>query len=310
MAIKFEINLASYGEPVIEQEINAPRLTKEGREIKVILPLGYERLKYKLFFIDLSDGNIIGPFFNGQVVNFGSFGSRVKIKAILDKEYRISFSDTIEIPMHSYGEYCSFCVSYDYSGLIDIDYNNLARSNDSFSSEAALLERAKVIMEPILRAVISQILTQNHSSTGGISSELFFNLETNVNAAIQNGFHKLCTDCMSWCNPLGCIKIKNTNMKQIMETLNTPTQIERKREQAVFEAGIRMRDQALISAAEIEKERIQAAAQIGATGVYEPDVIQSLTGGSNYLDLISTVPGLNLDISTPNLSYLTDKDKK
>lgn len=313
MAIKFEISLPSYGEPVIEKEISAPWLAKERREIRISLPLGYERLKYKLFFIDLTDGSMIGPFFNGQVVDFGSFGSRIKIKAILDKEYHVSFRDTIEVPMFSCGEYCPFKITYDYTGLIDIDFYNLALSSESFSSESILLERAKGNMEPMLRAIISRILNQNQASSGGISSELFYNLETNVNIAIQNGFHKLCTDYLTWCIPVSNIKIKNTNMEQVMKVLNTPIQIARQREQAVFDSTIRIREKAVEKAAEMNIEGMRTIGQLGATGVYDVDSLNSLCNtmnGSNYLEFANNVPGLNLDISTPDLSYLTEKKRK
>lgn len=311
MVMKFEINLPGYGEPIIEQEINSPWLAKEKREIRISLPLGYERCRYKVFFVDLFTNQMIGPYFNGQVVDFSSFGSRIKVKAILDKEYCVAFSGTIEIPMYSYGEYCPFKITYEYTGLIDIDYYNLALSNECFSSENVLLERARNNMEPMLRAIISQILSQNHSSSGGISSELFYNLETVVNIAIQNSFHKLCTDYLVWCKPVSNIKIKNTNMEQVMRVLNTPIQIERNMEQKKFESSLRMREQALISAAEIEKERVRAAAQIGQSGVYESDLIQNLVFGNNFSEYVNNnISQLDLSIDNiPNLSFLMEKKK-
>lgn len=321
MDMKFNINLSAYGEPVVEQEIDAPWVSKGHREVRINLPLGYERLKYRIFFIDLTSEEAIGPFFSGQVVNLSSFSGRVKIKAILDKEYMVSFRDTIDIPMNASGKYVPLRISYNYEGLLDINFDNIALCRESFSSEASLLLRAKSNMETVLRAIVSQIIDQNRTSDGNIVSSLFYSLETLVNLAIHQNFNEICGGYMSWCKPVNNIKIRNDNMNEIMQVINEPIEIARKRDEEIFVHTKKMQEIALQGSITLQTESIRAVAAIGATGVLEPDQLgalnTSLQTNNGLIDFVNNTglnlsmnnSGLNLNtnLETPALDYLKRK---
>ena len=57
-------------------------------------------------------------------------------------------------------------------------------------------------------------------------------------------------------------------MPQILTKMNTPIQIERTRQQQLFDSNLRIKEITTQSLFEIEKEKIQATSQIGMTGAY------------------------------------------
>ena len=61
--------------------------------------------------------------------------------------------------------------------------------------------------ENIYQLASPDTLSNGNSVTGGALP-----YSTAVNIAIQNGFHKICTDYLTWCKPVSNIKIKNTNI--------------------------------------------------------------------------------------------------
>ena len=274
--MKLQIMLPVTGKPIEETVISAPIGAKK-REIEIYLPCNYRNFKYKVCFISEDNSSIFGPFVNGQIFNFGRLkGKTITVKAILDKEYRIEFKDTIRSVLNTYGEYCPFEITYRYSGIFDIDANNLAMSTCTFSNETLLVERAKNIMEQVLRTVIAQVLNNNHANNSGVSAQLFYNLETTVALAISNTFHEACNQYLIWCKPVGCLKIENSNMKQVIGMLNTPIQIERRRDERKFLSDLKMNEICVNSIYELEKENIRAIAQIGATGVHPIDELKKL----------------------------------
>lgn len=274
--MKIQIILDVSGRPIEDAIIDAPLFIKNC-EIEIYLPSNFRDYKYKVCFISEDGKSIFGPFSNGQKFDFRKIsGRKINVRAILDKEYHIEFKDTIKSVMNSFGEYCPFEITYKYSGIIDIDAINLAMSTCAFSNESLLIERAKSIMEQVLRAVIAQVLSQNLTQSSGISAHLFYNLETTVALAISNTFHEACNQYLIWCKPVGCLKIENTNMNQVIQMLNTPIQIERAREEQRFISDLKMREICATSLHELEKENIRAIAQIGSTGVHPIDELRKL----------------------------------
>ena len=324
--MNYGINLPAYGEPVVEQEIDSPWMGKGHREVRINLPLGYERLNYKVFFIDLATGNAIGPFSNGQVVDFSSFSGRIKVKAVLDKEYTISFRNSIEIPMNASGKYVPFKISYEYNGLLDIDFDNIALCKESFTSESTLLMRAKSNMETVLRSIISQIIDQNRTPDGNIVSSLFYSLGTIVNLAIHKNFNEICGGYMTWCKPVNNIIIRNDNMSEIMNVVNEPVEIARTMQMKDFENDLKMREIALKGAIDVDTETIRAISAIGSTGTMSPDGLDklntSLRANNGFIDFVNNTSlnlgmnanslGLNLSANSeiPALDYLKGRKNK
>lgn len=267
--MKFQIKLPVTGKPIEEAKVNSPGFPKN-REIDLYLPRNHYGLIncYKLCFID-NHGDIIGPYRHGESVDFGQLsGGKIIVKAVLDKEYRIQISDTIKAVINASGELTPFEVEYNYVGLIDIDVYNLAMSTCAFSNEQLLIERASLMMEQVLRAVIIQIISQNESNTGGISSQLLYNLETIVSCAVSNTFNEACSKYLIWCRPEGCLKLQNTNMTQILSKMNIPIQIERARQQQLFDHNLKIQEITSQSVYTLETEKIRAISQIGMSGVH------------------------------------------
>lgn len=265
--MKYQIMLPAVGKPIEETVVNSPVIPKK-REIEIYLPRGYEHFKYKVCFISEDNGTLIGPFINGEIVDFGQLkGKKIKVKAILDKEYKIGFKDVVTLVINTYAQYCPLEITYRYTGVVDIDAYNLAMSTCTFSNETLLLERAKNIMETVLRAIISRIVIQNQASNGGVSAQLFYKLGADVELVISQTFHEACNQNLIWCKPVGCLKIENSNMNQVIEMLNIPIEIERKRTEQKFLSDLKLNEICTNSIYDIKKENIRSIAQIGATGV-------------------------------------------
>lgn len=266
--MKIQIKLPVSGKPIEETIIDSP-IGYKSREIEIYLPINYSYLKYKICFISTDGECVYGPFDNGDTFDFSKIsGKKIKVKAILNKEYNIQIRDHINSVINANGELSPFEITYNYTGLIDIDARNLAMSSCAFSNEQSLIKRASVIMEQVLRAVITQIVSQNQSSMGGVSIQLLYNLETVVACAVSNTFNEACNNYLIWCRPVGCLKLENSNMPQILTKMNTPIQIERTRQQQLFDSNLRIKEITTQSLFEIEKEKIQATSQIGMTGAY------------------------------------------
>lgn len=304
MDMKFGINLPAYGAPVVEMEIDSPLVGKGHREVRINLPLGYERLNYRIFFIDLTTENIIGPFSNGQVVDFSSFSGRVKIKAILDKDYMVSFKDTIKVPMIASGKYVPLGISYEYEGLLDINFYSMALCEHNFNSENALILLAKKNIENVLRASITQIIDQNRTSDGNVMASVFYCLENEVNLFIHENFNANIGNSMSWCTPLSNIKIRNENMDEIMQVINEPVEIARTIQIKDFENVLKMREIALQGDIDIRKEVCHAIEAVGSTGTMTPEQLcklnTSLQSNNGLMDLVNNT-GLNLSMNSNNL---------
>lgn len=266
--MKIQIKLPVTGKPIEETIIDSP-IGYKNREIEIYLPINYSHFKYNICFISTDGECAYGPFDNGDTFDFSKIsGKKIKAKAILNKEYNIQIRDHINSVINANGELSPFEITYNYTGLIDIDARNLAMSSCAFSNEQSLIKRASVIIEQVLRAVITQIVSQNQSSMGGVSSQLLYNLETVVACAVSNTFNEACNNYLIWCRPVGCLKLENSNMPQILTKLNTPIQIERTRQQQLFDSNLRIKEITTQSLFEIEKEKIQATSQIGMTGAY------------------------------------------
>ena len=304
--MKFQINLPTSGTPIVETIINSPIRIKK-REIELLLPLGFERCRYKVCFVDMNNNQMIGPYSNGEVVDFGCFSGKIKVRAILDKEYNISFSDTITTAINTYGEYSPYTITYSYNGLIDIDIYNLAYSSCSFSSEQSLIMRAQVVMEQVLRTVIGIILSQNQVSGGGISSNVFYNLESIIAASIKKTFDDACQKYLIWCYPVGCLKIQNTNIQQVIGMLNTPIQIDRMKDQKIFESNIRLKEICVQSILELKKEQIASLSNMMTEAVksqYELEQIRKLP------DILNIYSDTNKNIDHLIDHFLGNGDKK
>ncbi len=281
--MKFQIYLPTSGTPIVDTTIKSPKIVKK-REIELLLPLGFEHCRYKVCFADMNNSQMIGPYSNGEVVDFGCLNGRIKVRAILDKEYSISFSDTITTAINTYGEYSPYKITYSYSGLIDIDIYNLAGSSCTFSSEQSLIMRAQAIMEQVLRTVIGIILSQNQASGDGISSDVFYNLESIIAASIKKTFDEACQKYLIWCYPVGCLKIYNTNIQQVIGMLNTPIQIDRMRDEQIFESNIRLKEICVQSILELKKEQITSLSNMMTKALesqYEVEQIAALPNMSN-----------------------------
>lgn len=304
--MKIQINLPTSGTPIVETIINSPIGIKK-REIELLLPLGFERCRYKVCFLDMNNNHMIGPYSNREVVDFSCFSGRIKVRAVLDKEYKISFSDTITTAINTYGEYSSYMITYSYSGLIDIDIYNLAYSTCSFSSEQSLIMRAQLIMEQVLRTVIGITLSQNQVSGGGISSNVFYNLEFIIAASIKKTFDEACKKYLIWCYPVGCLKIHNTNIQQVIDMLNTPIQIERMRDQETFKSNIRLKEICAQSILELKKEQIASLSNMMTAAVnsqYELEQMKELP------NIWNAYGNTNKDIDHLMDYYLGNGDKK
>lgn len=267
--MKFQIKLPATGKPIESVIVEAPLFNKY-REIDLYLPHNCYGLMnyYKLCFID-ENGDIIGPYSNSQMVDFGRLsGGKITVKAVLDREYRIQINNCINSVINANGILTPFEVTYNYEGIIDIDAYNLAMSTCTFSSEQLLTDRASLIMEQVLRAVITQIISQNPSNAGGVSSQLLYNLETVVASAVSSTFNEACNNYLIWCRPVGCLRLQNTNMAQILDNMNIPIQIERMRQQQLFDSDKRIKEITTKSLFELKKENIRAISQMGMTGAY------------------------------------------
>lgn len=302
--MKFQINLPTSGSPIVETIISSPIGIKK-REIELLLPLGFERCQYKVCFGDMNNSQMIGPYSNGEVADFSRFSGKIRVRAVLDKEYNISFSDTITTAINTYGEYSPYIITYSYNGLIDIDIYNLAYSSCSFSSEQSLIMRAQAILEQVLRTVIGITLSRNSMSGGGISSDVFYNLEFIISASIKKTFDEACKKYLIWCYPVGCLKIHNTNIQQVISMLNTPIQIDRMRDQQIFESNIKLKEICAQSIIELEKEKIASVSNMVTSAVenqYEVDQIAALPNLSNIYG--------NKNIDNLIDYYLGNGDKK
>lgn len=304
--MKIQINLPTSGTPIVETIINSPIGIKK-REIELLLPLGFEHCRYKVCFLNMNNNHMIGPYSNGEVVDFSCFSGRIKVRAVLDKEYKISFSDTITTAINTYGEYSSYMITYSYSGLIDIDIYNLAYSTCSFSSEQSLIMRAQLIMEQVLRTVIGITLSQNQVSGGGISSNVFYNLEFIIAASIKKTFDEACQKYLIWCYPVGCLKIHNTNIQQVIDMLNTPIQIERMRDQETFKSNIRLKEICAQSIIELKKEQIASLSNMMTAAVNSQYEVEQMEKIPNILNAYGNT---NENIDHLMDYYLGNGDKK
>lgn len=266
--MKYQIKLPVSGRPIEETIIDSPSINKY-REIEMYYPRGFENLRYKICFIDNNGKSVYGPFVNGEMFDFSKIsGRKIKVKAILDKEYHIQISDYIDSVINAGGELSSFEITYDYTGLIDIDACKFAMSTCAFSDEQSLIERATLLMERVLRAVITQAISQYQLSSGCVSSQLIYSLETVVANAVSYTFNEACNRCLIWCRPVGCLKLRNTNMVQILDKMNIPIQIERIRQQQLFDSNLKIKEITAKSIYTLETEKIRAISQIGMTGAH------------------------------------------
>ena len=268
--MKYQIKLPVSGRPIEETIIDSP-IGYKNREIEIYLPPNYCCLKdrYKVCFITNSGKYVYGPFGNGDIFDFSKISDKkIKVKAILNKEYNIQIRDRIDTVINANGELSPFEITYDYTGLIDIDACKFAMSTCAFSDEQSLIKRASLIMEQVLRAVITQIVSQNQSSAGGVSSQLLYNLETVVACAVSNTFNEACNNYLIWCRPVGCLKLQNTNMVQILDKMNISIQIERIRQQQLFDSNLKIKEITAKSIYTLETEKIRAISQIGMTGAH------------------------------------------
>lgn len=268
--MKYQIKLPVSGRPIEETIIDSP-IGYKNREIEIYLPPNYCCLKdrYKVCFITNSGEYVYGPFGNGDMFDFSKISDKkIKVKAILNKEYNIQIEDCINSVINANGELSPFEITYDYTGLIDIDARSLAMSTCAFSDEQSLIERASLLMEQVLRAVITQVISQNQLSSGCVSSQLIYSLETVVANAVSYTFNEACNRYLIWCRPVGCLKLRNTNMVQILDKMNIPIQIERIRQQQLFESNLKIKEITAKSIYTLKTEKIRAISQIGMTGVH------------------------------------------